>query len=384
MIIKKDDVLQTPEALKEIESEWLQQLNGTAIAWFGRAATSLYWAYRAVLSRRVEVSQPEVILPAISCGTLANVALMAGFTPRFADIDPQTGLASLESIQSRWTPRTCAVVFVHLFGQTIELRPLAAWCRSKEVTLIEDAAQALNAQLPDSSPAGSVGDLSVYSFNPSKILECGGGALVVRSESLWAALEREFGTYASLPELDSTTSALLSLSYRNLHHALVALLRLNVGSGVSELFLRVRAAYDSLYLRPIKNSAALATAWQQRASILEQRYRKAELYTRKLADGPWQLLDGWSQSKVCWRYSLLVDFPDQLADFSEAVRRDRFHLSNLYWPTNQFFRPNDACPNADFFARRIVNLWVDNSVTPSWIEQCSSSLVKHATKIAQS
>src|ERR1035441_3469116 len=112
----------------------------------------------------------------ISCATPANASLLAGVTPRFADIDPRTGMPTLQNIQQCWTPQTCAVVFIHLFGQTADLRSLAEWCRARNVLLIEDMAQALGARLPDGTAAGSVGDLSVYSFNPTKILECGGGA----------------------------------------------------------------------------------------------------------------------------------------------------------------------------------------------------------------
>jgi hypothetical protein len=75
-----------------------------------------------------------------------------------------------------------------------------------------------------------------------------------------------------------------------------------------------------------------------------------------------------------------VNFPDRLVPFSEAVRRDGFHVSNLYWPVNDFFRPTDVCPNADLFARRIVNLWVDNTVDPDWVERCANSFLKNAPR----
>src|SRR5262249_10217452 len=103
-----------------------------------------------------------------------------------------------------------------------------------------------------------------------------------------------------------------------------------------------------------------------------------ELYARELASGPWRLLDGWRESGVCWRYSLLLDSPDRLVALSEAVRRDGFHVSNLYWPVNQFFRPEDACPHADPFARRVVNLWVDVATEPEAVKRCASSVRQRA------
>jgi hypothetical protein len=67
-------------------------------------------------------------------------------------------------------------------------------------------------------------------------------------------------------------------------------------------------------------------------------------------------------------------------EFSEAVRRDGFHVSNLYWPVNDFFNPRDVCPNADQFARRIVNLWVDKTVNTQWVERCAESVLTNARR----
>jgi dTDP-4-amino-4,6-dideoxygalactose transaminase len=373
----------TSEILQPVEADLLRETGGAAIEWYGRAATALYRAYTiAHKSASAEATEAEVILPSISCATPANAALLAGVTPRFADVDPHTGMPTLQHIQERWTPQTCAVVFIHLFGQTAELRPLAEWCRARNVLLIEDVAQALGARLPDDSAAGSVGDLSVYSFNPTKILECGGGALLVRSPKL-VPICAELAKSDSLPpEIDAPHAKTLSLSYRNLHHSLVALLRARAIADVSGAFLKLQAAFRLLYLRRMKNPAALAGAWPQLRQVLEHRYRNARRYDEILAEGNWQHISQWQQSGVCWRYSLLVNFAEKLVDFSEAVRHDGFHVSNLYWPVNDFFRPSDPCPNADQFARRIVNLWVAQTVDQQWVEKCAQSLVRNASQFA--
>src|SRR5579863_1309801 len=126
----------THEILQPVEADLLRDTGGAAIEWYGRAATALYRAYG--VARKLsgaKAKEAEVILPSISCATPANAALLAGVTPRFADVDPSTGMPTLESIQQRWTPQTCAVVFIHLFGQTADLRPVAEWCRSKNILL---------------------------------------------------------------------------------------------------------------------------------------------------------------------------------------------------------------------------------------------------------
>ena len=106
---------------------------------------------------------------------------------------------------------------------------MAEWCRSKNVLLIEDLAQALGARLPDGAAAGSVGDLSVYSFNPTKILECGGGALLIRSPKLVPVCAELAESDPLPPEIDDGQAKTLALSYRNLHHSLVGLVESSGG-----------------------------------------------------------------------------------------------------------------------------------------------------------
>jgi dTDP-4-amino-4,6-dideoxygalactose transaminase len=371
---------ETKELLRPIERDLLRQTGGVGVNWFGRAATALYRAYQIGKRFRAGNEEFEVILPSISCATPANAALLAGVSPRFADVDPATGMLNLSSIQQRWTPHTCAVVFIHLFGQTVDLRPLAEWCREKKILLIEDIAQAAGAHFPDGGCVGSTGDLSVYSFNPSKILECGGGALLVRSGEL-LSLSEDISRANPLPEeIRDAEATILGLSYRNLHHSMVALLRERTLDDVSSAFLKLQPAYLRLYLRRMKNPVGLLHDWSRLPEILHHRYLNGQRYEQALKNGPWQRISQWRDSGVCWRYSLLVNFPEKLVAFSEAVRHDGFHLSNLYWPMSDFFRPSDKCPNAEWFARRVVNLWVDETVDQKWVERCSASLLRNAER----
>jgi dTDP-4-amino-4,6-dideoxygalactose transaminase len=291
-------------------------------------------------------------------------------------------MATLNSVRERWTPATRAVVFIHLYGQTSDLVPLAEWCREQNITLIEDMAQSQGAVYPDGRTAGSVGDLVVYSFNRTKILDCGGGALQLRSAKLNEAWMEIAHRETSSREFAPENAATLALSHRNLYHSLVALRRSGSPVDVATPFLSLNDAYSGLYVRSLKHSAPLAAAWETLPRIIEDRFRKAELYSTRLAGGPWRLLGGWRTSGICWRFSLLVDFPERLETFTESVRRDGFHVSNLYWPLNELINPCDRCPEAEDFARRVANLWVDASVDKSWIERCTESLWAHAASQA--
>lgn len=371
-------ISRTPLELRPVERDLLNQTGGAHVEWCGRGATALYWAFRVARRLRSDLDAPEVVLPSICCATPANAALLAGCRPRFADVNARTGMPDVDQLLHRVTGNVCALVFVHLYGQTAALDDLARHCRERGVLLIEDAAQALGANLPGGAAVGSAGDCGVYSFNPTKILECGGGALLLRNAEHSDVLD-EVVHAAPLEEPEADALASLGVSYRNLHHALVALLRGGADAReISPAFMRLQPHYDPLYLRPMHSPWRLADAWRSLPSILDRRRAKASLYAELLAGGPWGTLDGWRESGVCWRYTLLSASPQRIQTLSERVRRDGFHVSNLYWPVSHFFNPSDACPNAERFARSVLNLWVDESVDEDYVRRCAMSLKERA------
>ena len=112
------------------------------------------------------------------------------------------------------------------------------------------------------------------------------------------------------------------------------------------------------------------------------RIEKAEIYSSILNNNKSiEIISNYQQSKVCWRYSILIDNEDNLIDISDKIRLNGFHVSNLYWPVNFFFNSNDICVNAYTFARRIINFWVDKSIDKKYVEACSKSLIKHMNNI---
>lgn len=379
MIITQDALQSTPNNFVIAEEGLLEQTNGDTVFWAGRAATLIYYTYHLAKQLRSEIEKPEVIVPSVMCATAANTALMAGLTPRFADINVNTGLVNLETIKARKTNNTVAVVVIHLLGNTVDIDPIAEWCHKNSILLIEDPTQALGATYPDGRSVGSIGDVSVYSFNRTKIIGAGNGALISQTPILTKQLHTILSE-ASPINVDNSRNLQLALSYRNLHHSLVGLLRLDKDNTqtISESFMNIRERYAPLYLRPVDATVNLNKAWENLSDSLKHRLKLAHIYADRLADMPWTLLTGFRESGVCWRFSLLLDNVDKQVEFSEAVRKDGFHVSNLYWAVNQFFNPDDVCEGADQFARRVVNLWVDNSVDEDYVQRCCDSLLQHA------
>ena len=117
----------------------------------------------------------EVITTSVTAYATALAIVRAGATPVIADIDPNTGLMSMESVQRCLSPRTRAVVLVHLYGQVCHMSQWLAFCNSHGIQLIEDCAQSHLAK-EDGKTAGSFGVASAFSFYPTKNLGAVGDA----------------------------------------------------------------------------------------------------------------------------------------------------------------------------------------------------------------
>ena len=130
----------------------------------------------------------EVICPAFTFVATAEAAALLGATPVFCDIDPATYNLSPEALNAAITPRTRAVVPVHLFGQMADMAAIRAVCEPRGIAIVEDAAQAIGATR-DGRAAGLVGDIGTLSFYPSKNLGAygDGGAVYTTSEPLAVA-----------------------------------------------------------------------------------------------------------------------------------------------------------------------------------------------------
>jgi dTDP-4-amino-4,6-dideoxygalactose transaminase len=132
----------------------------------------------------------EVITSAFTFIASASAIALCGATPVFADIDPRTFNITAESVADVLTERTRAVIPVHLFGQPVDLAPIAALCQPRGIALIEDAAQAFGAHI-DGRKVGTWGDAGCFSFYPTKNLGAfGDGGMMITDDDDLAARAR--------------------------------------------------------------------------------------------------------------------------------------------------------------------------------------------------
>lgn len=135
-------------------------------------------------------SGDEVVVPVFTWVASATAVLRVNARPVFVDADPETGCLSPEAVEAAITPRTTAVIAVHLHWLMADMDRLGDICRRHGVALVEDAAQAHGA-VWRGRRAGTIGDIGAFSLHQSKVLAAGeGGAVVTRDATAYRLLQQ--------------------------------------------------------------------------------------------------------------------------------------------------------------------------------------------------
>lgn len=124
----------------------------------------------------------EMILPCTTMSACPMAAMTYGAIPIFADLDPDTMGISPASIREKISPRTKAIMVVHLFGVPCDMDEIMAIAREHDLKVIEDCAQAWGAKYKG-KPIGTFGDVGVFSFNVNKTIQSGEGGVCVTADA---------------------------------------------------------------------------------------------------------------------------------------------------------------------------------------------------------
>lgn len=182
-----------------------------------------------ILALRACGVQPgdEVLLPPFTFVATGSAVSALGAKPVFADIRPETYNLDPGELDHRVTPRTRAIIVVHLYGLSADMDPIVAFAKAGKLPLIEDNAQAIGASYKG-RPTGSFGDAACISFYPTKNLGAYGdaGMVVSNSPDLAARIRTlrnhgQTGKYVSSEpgwnsRLDEIQAAILRVKLRHL------------------------------------------------------------------------------------------------------------------------------------------------------------------------
>ena len=200
----------------------------------------------------------EVITTPFTFVATAETIGLLGATPVYVDIDPATFNLDPAKLEAAITPRTRAIIPVHLYGQPADMDPIMAVARQRGIPVIEDAAQAMGASYRGKKVC-SIGDIGCISFFPSKNLGCfGDGGMMVTNDAALAEKLRMIAAHGSSvryyhevlgvnSRLDTLQAAILLVKLRHLEEYNAA--RRHAAARYDELFRGTPVAVPTMALR---------------------------------------------------------------------------------------------------------------------------------------
>lgn len=272
----------------------------------------------------------EVIVPDLTFAASINAVLYVGATPVLTDVTRDTWTIDPEAVSRAVTPRTKAIMPVHLYGQPCEMHPILEVAREHGLLVIEDAAEALGARYHGRG-VGEFGDAAAFSFFGNKLITTGEGGMVTFKDEKAADRARVLRDHGMDPA-------------RRYWHEVVG--------------------YN---YRLTNLQAALGVAQLERVEAFIARKRElASRYEEGLADREELILpvSKANTRNVFWLYSIIVDAQRAGLERDDLMRR---LLSNgvetrpLFYPLHQMppyrrFAGEGAYPNAEWLARHGLSL----------------------------
>lgn len=126
--------------------------------------------------------EDEVIMPAFTIISPAQSVVTAGAVPVLIDSDSITWNMDVTQIETKITPKTKAIIVIHIYGLPVDMDPVLALCKKYDLKLIEDAAE-MHGQTYKGKMCGSFGDISIFSFYPNKHITTGEGGMMVCNDA---------------------------------------------------------------------------------------------------------------------------------------------------------------------------------------------------------
>jgi len=287
----------------------------------------------------------EVIMPSLTYVATANAVRYTGATPIFVDSERDTWNIDPSLVEAAITPRTKAIIAVHLYGHPADMDPLRASADAHGLWLLEDAAEAHGAHYKGRR-VGGLSDAAIFSFYGNKIITTGEGGIIITNNQAWA--ERAFflenqGRYPENPYWHPE----LAYNYR---------------------MTNIQAAIGLAQLEQIDEMLAI-------------RCLNAAHYTRRLAEIPGLILPPqmpWAEN-VFWMYSIIVEdeFGLERDELRVQLRQAGIDTRPFFYPvhTLPMYNTGQSLPVAEELSRRGLNLPSGATLTAEQVDYICDTLV---------
>ena len=320
----------------------------------GSGTTALSFACRMTPPDR-----KKVIVPAIACAHVLFAILYANCTPVFVDICLESGLIDPDLVRAEieLDPAIGAVVVVHTYGHIAEIQKICNHAKACGVLVIEDAAQAQGGVYADGSPVGSHGDLSLVSFGHTKILDAGGGGVLMTDRQDLYEASLAFEKELSTPPAESLSRF---AQYRSRYYTEWNA-RISDSSALNRIGMLHKDFSDIFVCRADDETARrIVQALPSLPFQVAARVEMAAEYTNLFASLNGVQLCRVRSGYIPWRFVFRV-MANERDTLLNNLRQAGLDASSWY-PSLALFWHQDSVkfslPNADTFSQEVVNLWV--------------------------
>jgi len=319
------------------------------IIYTGRGSSALYG-----LLCCIPVTNNKILLPVNICEIVIPVIQLAGFSPVFYDVNPDTGNSGLENIKARYTGEEAVLLAVHNFGVPLEIDLISEWAKENDIFLIEDVCNALGATCK-SVPLGNWGDAAIYSFGYSKIVELGfGGGLTVKESGLRQKVKELISSFDLYSDLHKEADHEFQSKLR--------VLRKDPDNQMPEIYRPLYEDYAKFLIYRLDEQSVnlIKDALADLDNILLSRYQKAMMYKNGISSAKMSHIKEVS-GQIFWRYNILVE-PECRDEWLKLLIDNSIWASKWYPPVNQLFfeeSESGSFSGAELFSKRVINLFVD-------------------------
>lgn len=290
----------------------------------------------------------EVIVPSLTFVATGNAVAYTGASPVFVDSDPATWTIDPQAVARAITPRTRAIIAVHLYGHPADMDALRALADEHGLVLIEDAAEAHGARYKGRR-TGSLGDVAVFSFYGNKIITTGEGGMIVSDDG--ALIERCYFLE-------------------------------NQAKAPDNPYWHTEIGYN---YRMTNLQAALGVAQLERIEeFITARLRNAHHYHQRLKDVPGITLPPcaeWAMN-VYWMYTILIEDAFGLSRDTLMIRlRERgIETRPVFYPLHRLpmYDCGQSLPVAEEIARKGINLPSGSALTLAEVDAVCDAIIELA------
>ncbi len=307
----------------------------------------------------------EVVVTPRTFIATASAAVLRGAIPVVADVDRDSGNLTAETIEPVLTPRTRAIICVHLGGWPCEMEPIVELASSRNLHLIEDCAQAHGAFYKGAA-VGSFGDFGSFSFCNDKILSTGGegGLLTTDNEEWWkkAWAYKDHGKDYDIVHDHSPRPP----GFKWMHESWGTNWRLTeMQSAIGRVILRKLPAWVEMR----RQRAHILEGYLERSSVLRlpprPEYLKASFYKYYAYVRPEALADGWSRDRI------MVELTEAgIQGYSGTC--SEIYLEKAFDP----YRPAQPLPVARELGETSLMFQVHPTLSEEWMHYLGETMLK--------